>query len=115
MLRLAFLAGCLLLASTAAAEDCRMPNAPEVPDGATASDDQMVAAHTAVQEYVTSGNAYIVCLTKLRDAADPNTPAEQIATWTQQHNTAVDRMKDVADRFNAQLRIWKARGSTPPG
>jgi hypothetical protein len=50
-----------------------------------------------------------VCLTKLRDAADPGTPPEQIAAWTKQHNDAVDRMNDVAARFNAQLKVWKAR------
>jgi hypothetical protein len=110
MLRLAFAASCLLLAAaTAVAEDCRAPNPPDVPDGATASDDQMISAHTAVQDYVSAGNAYIVCLTKLRDSADPNTPVQQIAEWTKQHNATVDQMKDVADRFNAQLRIWKAK------
>ncbi len=86
-----------------------MPAAPDVPDGAKASDDEMSAAHAAVAEFVTAGNAYIVCLTRLHDAADPNTPAEQLAEWTRQHNAAVDRMNDVADRFNAQLRVWKQR------
>lgn len=109
MLRLALIALCLGFAGAALAEDCRMPATPDVPDGATASDAEMSAAHDAVADFVAAGNAYVVCLTKLRDAAPANTPTEQIAAWTKQHNDAVDAMNDVADRFNAQLRVWKAK------
>lgn len=111
MLRAVVAVLCVLsvAAAASAAEDCRMPAAPDVPDGAKASDAEMSTAHDAVAEFVAQGNAYIVCLTKLRDAADPNTPVEQLAEWTRQHNAAVDRMNDVADQFNAQLRIWKGR------
>jgi len=114
MLRPVCAALCLLAAARAGAADCRLPPEPAIPDGAHASDDEMVRAHDAVATWVADGNAYVVCLTQLRDAADPNTPVEQVAEWTRQHNAAVDRMNDVADRFNAQLRLWKARESPAP-
>jgi hypothetical protein len=109
MLRPILVALCLASGSAAAAGDCRMPDAPAVPDGARASDDEMVRARDAVASYVQAGNAFIVCLTKRRDAAAPSTPPERIAEWTRQHNGAVDQMNDVAGRFNTQLKVWKAR------
>lgn len=109
MLRPILVVLCLAAGSAVAAEDCQMPNAPTVPDGASASDDEMLRARDAVASYVEAGNAFIVCLTKRRDAADSRTPPAQIAAWTKQHNDAVDQMNDVAGRFNTQLKVWKAR------
>jgi hypothetical protein len=109
MLRPILVVLCLAAGPAAAAGDCHMPDAPTVPDGASASDDEMLRARDEVAGYVEAGNAFIVCLTKLRDAAEASTPPAQIAEWTKQHNDAVDRMNDVAARFNAQLKVWKAR------
>lgn len=77
--------------------DCSAP-APmiRVPDGATASRHDMLAAMHAVQQYNEAVTSYVHCL---RDSGDNLMPA----------NFALADLRRIADRFNAQLRIFKAR------
>ncbi len=105
---------CALLAATAGAT-CVYPRPPEnLPDGATATLDQMVAAQTAVKQFDKDIAAYNACLdmelqsimasTELNDARK----AELQAMQAKKNNAAVDEAQSVADRFNEQLRAYKA-------
>ena len=105
---------CTLLAATAGAT-CVYPRPPEsLPDGATATYDQMVAAQTAVKAFDKDIAAYNACLdmelqsimasTELDDARK----AELQAMQFKKNNAAVDEAQSVADRFNEQLRAYKA-------
>ncbi len=85
-------AGALILAlaaSLCAAKECRVPDPPSIPDGATAADGEMLRARAAVAAFVAGSDAYLRCLAEQIDSAEPNAP--------------------VAARFNAQLAIWKER------
>ncbi|MSP95600.1 MAG: hypothetical protein EXR00_10055 [Alphaproteobacteria bacterium] len=53
----------MLAAATFAAENtCALPMVPAMPDGATASRDQVIAAAASVKTYVTASDTYQECL-----------------------------------------------------
>ncbi len=105
-----------LAASGTAQATCIYPRAPEkLPDGATATYDQMATAQKAVQQFNEDINAYNSCLDLETEAAeksgtyDENRLQELRAIQVKKNNAAVDEVQAIADRFNEQLRIFKAR------
>jgi hypothetical protein len=107
----------LMLVGAANAE-CVYPKEPtNTPDGATATQDQMVEGMKAVKEYNTQVTAYLACLEQEKnarvEAAGPDAPAEQIeqikAIHNKRHNAAVDALEQTAARFNEQVKTFKAR------
>jgi hypothetical protein len=107
-----------LLMATAATAECTYPKEPSnTPDGATATQDQMVEGMKAVKEYNSSVTAYLSCLEQEMnarvEAAGPDAPAEQIeqikAIHTKRHNAAVEALEQQAARFNEQVKVFKAR------
>jgi hypothetical protein len=102
--------------SGAAGAACIYPRAPEqVPDGSTATYEEMVAAQKAVQEFNEDINAYNACLdlematAEKSGAYDENRLTEMRAIQAKRNNAAVDEVQAIADRFNEQLRVFKAR------
>ena len=101
--------------------DCSYPPPPsKIPDGNTATKDDMIAAQKAITQYNKDVNAYISCIkleheaamTKLGDKPTPEQKAdmdraEQVEV--QKNNAAVDQLQSIADRFNEQVRIFKAK------
>jgi hypothetical protein len=112
------LAGGLVAAQAQAA--CDYPVAPgKFPDGSQASKDEMLAAKKVVMKYNTDMEGYLACIKSEYDAkvaAETSATAEQKAEMQkmqdQKHNAAVEEVTAVTDRFNEQLRAWKAKN--PP-
>jgi hypothetical protein len=111
------LALALMMASAANAE-CVYPKEPSnTPDGATATQDQMVEGMKAVKEYNAQVTAYLACLEQEMnariEAAGPDAPAEQVeqikAIHTKRHNAAVEALEQHAARFNEQVKTFKSR------
>ena len=110
-----------LLAAPAFAGCTAPSNEVKVPDGATASRDDMVAAQRAVKDYNAAVKDYIECITKEMDArvalgGDKLTDADRqkiSADYTAMQNAAVERVQKVADNFNVELRAWKAKNAPP--
>src|SRR6185437_8734648 len=99
--------------------DCSYPQAPSpIPDGNTATLAQMISTQKAVQAYNEQMNAYLSCIQLERDsrvaqAGDKLTKQQKqalAAIEVQKHNAAVDQLHAVADQFNAQVKIFKAKG-----
>lgn len=114
--------GCLTAARAHAT--CSYPLPPDkIPDGSKATKAEMVAAMKAVRAYNDAVNAYNACLPFERDdrIAKPGAPLTKEqenqlkAIEIQKHNSAVDVLQNVADRFNEQVRIYKARTDTKKG
>jgi uncharacterized protein YfkK (UPF0435 family) len=106
----------VFLAAGAAQATCIYPRAPErVPDGKTASFEEMAAAQKAVQQFNEDINAYNACLdlemSSLEKSGtyDENRLTELRAMQAKKNNAAVDEVQAVADQFNEQLRIFKTR------
>ena len=100
---------------------CTYPRTPDaLPDGNTASKEQMIAAKNEVQRYNTEMNAYLDCIKLEIDAATPKDPSklskddkakaeQQEKVLTQKNNAAVDELQAVVGRFNEQLKAYKAK------
>ena len=108
--------GLLLVGATNA--ECVYPKEPtNTPDGATATQDQMVEGMKAVKEYNNQVTTYLSCLDEEMnarvEAAGPDAPADQIeqikAIHTKRHNAAVEELESNAARFNEQVKVYKAR------
>lgn len=98
--------------------DCVYPKAPSsMPDGTTASEEEMLDGMKAVKSYNAEVTAYLSCLDMEMqariDAAGTEAPAEQIeqikAIQAKRHNAAVEELEAHAARFNEQVRAYKAR------
>lgn len=95
---------------------CIYPRPPEnIPDGRTASYDEMVEGQKSVKAFDADVTAYNACLQMELDAllADPSLDdarrSEISAMYVKKNNAAVDEVQSVADRFNEQLRAFKER------
>jgi hypothetical protein len=111
----------LVFGSVAYADDCAYPRAPDaIPDGNTATKDQMIASKNDVTRYNTEMNAYLDCVSRQIDAAKPKDASKlskdekakvdgQVKILTEKHDAAVDELHAVADRFNVQLKAYKAK------
>ena len=106
-----------LLAAAAQAE-CTYPKAPaNLPDGHSATQEQMVEGMKQVKTYNGQVTEYLGCLEQEMnarvEAAGPDAPAEQIeqikAIHNKRHNAAVDELEQTASRFNEQVKAFKAR------
>jgi hypothetical protein len=117
---LAVLAATALLSAGAAYADCPYPAAPDkLPDGATATLQDMLAGQKTVADYNKAVNEYVACIDK--EVADaiakggeqikPEQKADMQRVETQKHNAAIDRLQSVADRFNEQVKVFKAKAA----
>jgi len=108
------------LGTGAAYADCPYPAAPaNLPDGRTATMEEMVAGQTAVRAYDTAVKAYVDCIDKELDASiakagdslKPQQKSDMQHVEAQKHNAAIEQDQAVADRFNEQVKVFKARGT----
>lgn len=103
------------LASTAHA-DCSYPKAPDsIPNAATASKDEMVAAMSAFKQYNTDVDAYVACLDqetndKVKEAGGAGTIVQIKAMQAKKKAAANDERTAKIEEFNKQVRAFKAKG-----
>jgi hypothetical protein len=112
-----------LLTATSEFLACAVPVEPDaVPDGATASFEQMRAARASVFAFDAATAAYNKCVdSTVNDgvqqyagvSAATSSVSIQVlkALGTRLHNAAVEKDQAVANRMNQQIRIFKARHS----
>jgi len=103
MTRLALLAAVLAgaIANQAAAE-CEKPTAATVPDGSTATLEEMLEAQTAVRTYLAEMEQFLACLNEEIDTQPEDTPQATAAAMIERYNASVTEMETVAAEFNAQ-------------
>ena len=98
--------------------DCPYPAAPEkLPDGASATLEEMVAGQKAVKVYDKAINDYVACIDreleeaikKGGDQLKPQQKTDMQHVEAQKHNAAIDQLQSIADRFNEQVKVFKAR------
>ena len=95
------------LAAPAAFANCRLPPAPsKIPDGATASQQQMVTAMQTIQEYNHDVQTYLQCL-NFEVRQNQLSPDNQVTL----HNAAIDQLQQIASEFNHQVVIFKSKHS----
>jgi hypothetical protein len=111
----------LLASGVSAHAACVYPQAPQkLPNGATATKEEMLAGQKTVKEYQAAvEGAYLPCLDQERNAAvaalDPNDPdyakkkAALDEVQAKKNNAAVDELQAVATRFNEEIKAYTAK------
>ncbi len=95
----------LLTALPVHADDCVLPPPPsKIPDGATASQQEMLNAMNTLKEYNGDVNVYLQCLDF--QAKQNHLPS---SIRDIKHDAAVTQLQSVADKFNAQVRVFKSK------
>ena len=116
MLRAIFISAALSLVASnmAVAQNCVKPAKPPIPDGASASIEEMVEAQTAVKTYQTGMANYRACheanMKALKPAiadAEPSATASYIGS-NKAYNDSVAQEEEVAAEFNAAIKAYKA-------
>lgn len=110
MLRIAALAA--LAFSFSAHAECAFPKAPAgIPDGKTASEQEMLAAMNAFKAYNAEVTAFGGCLEEeAKDRSVGSAQLMQLKTMkSKKLNAAVEELQAKAKLFNEQVRIYKGR------
>lgn len=96
---------------------CTYPTSPDkIPNGSSASMEDMLTAKKQVEQYNKEMEAYLSCIKLEYDtqvtSSDGTLTAEQKAELekrqVQKHNAAIDELEGVATRFNEQVKAYKA-------
>ena len=87
-----------------------------VPDGNSATRDEMIAGKKAVQSYLGDMEEYLSCIEAEEAQAliamgevDDETKRQRKSTFDKKYNAAVEEMNLVAEQFNVQLRAYNAK------
>ncbi len=92
-------------ASAPARADCVLPPAPsKIPDGNSASEQEMLTAMQTLKEYNSDVDTYTKCL-------DFEAKQNRLSKGEQErlHNAAVDTLQKIAAKFNEQVRTFKSK------
>lgn len=99
--------------AASAQAECTFPKAPaSIPDGKTATEQEMLGAMNAFKAYNEEVTAFGGCLDdEIKDKGLGSAQVMQMKTMkTKKLNAAVDELQTKAKQFNEQVRIFKARG-----
>lgn len=97
---------------------CEYPVQPEIPEGSSASKDEMVAASKAVKTFQSAMVTYRECLDSAAaaaiaeleiGAADEETIKNSKETAAKKYNASIDDEELVVARFNESVRAYKAQ------
>ena len=104
-----------LLFAAPAAFACDYPQRANVPNGQTATKDEMIAGQQSVKAYMAAIEEYLACIATDEETAIARLedPSEEVLQQREQmlgkrHNAAVEEMEIVAAEFNNAVRAYKA-------
>ena len=106
------------LAAGVAQADCARPDVKiDVPNGSKASKDEMLAVKKAITEYNAAVETYSACMAGEQDAeiakaGDKLTQEDRdkiVTRYSKPVDQEVDKLKKIADKFNAEIRAFKAK------
>jgi len=107
-------ASILFLAQSALA--CDYPNRAIIPNGSTATKDDMLAGQRGVKAYVSEMEVYLECIVAEEKAAistmdglEPEEEQQREDMINKKYNAAVDEMERIAAQFNAEVQAYKAK------
>lgn len=95
---------------------CDYPESPTLPNGTTATKDEMVAGQKEVKSYIKALEEYQQCLVDEEEAAraelgelEPEALKQREGVLTKKYNAAHDEMLKVAAAFNAELKEYQSQ------
>lgn len=112
--RYACLAPLLLSAQVGLA--CDYPSRVAIPNGSTASQEEMIEGQRGVKQYVADMEAYLECIVEQEKEAraaiadlKPEDEQQREDKLTKKYNAAVEEMEQVAAKFNVEVQTYKSR------
>mgnify|MGYP001554839705 FL=1 len=88
----------------------------DMPDGNSATRDDMLAGKRAVESYIANMETYLSCIEAEEAQAvislgvvNEETKRQRSAMFDKKYNAAVEEMNLVAEEFNIQLRAYNAK------
>ena len=107
-----------LILFTPTALACEYPERVPIPNGNTATKDEMVAGQKGIKEYMAEMEEYLACIEEedkeIRagiEEPDPIVEAQRDEMLVKKHNAAIEEMEKVAAEFNEEVRAYKARNN----
>lgn len=95
---------------------CDYPHRANVPDGSTATKEEMIAGQRGIKAYMGTMEAYLSCIESAEqetvagtDQIDEAAKQQRIDMYNKKYNAAVDEMNLIAEEFNLQVRAYKER------
>lgn len=94
---------------------CEYPENPTLPNGSTASKEEMVAGQKEVKGYIKKLEDYQKCIVAEEQAAreemelEPEAIQQREELLTKKYNAAHDEMMKVAAAFNDELKEYQSR------
>jgi hypothetical protein len=106
----------LLLLCGSMALACDYPERPPIPDGTTATKDELLGAKDSVQKYMEDVDAYLSCIENSEKAAiaEMDNPTEEELQrrdemLNQRFDAANEEKALVGEQFNQQIRAYNAK------
>ena len=105
-----------MIFATQGALACDYPQRIDVPNGTTATKDDMIAGQKGVKSYMALMEEYLACIEADEAQAvlglgdvDEDTKRQREEMFNKKYNAAVEEMNLVAEEFNMQVRAYKDR------
>lgn len=101
----------LLLAAPLLA--CDYPERAQIPNGSTATRDEMIAGQQSVKAFITAMEEYLRCIegaeadVKASEDIDDEEKASRVAALIKKYNAAVDDMNIVAAQYNDEVKAYR--------
>lgn len=99
----------MMVATTAMAECPMPPRPPQMPQGATATEEDMHQGREKLQKYVHILEEYQKCMENQIKTAPADTKPEVKEKWQAMADQAIDAAHEIADVYSIQLRAFKAQ------
>lgn len=114
LIRIIFISALILSAHSAFS--CDYPRRVSIPNGITATKDEMIESQQGVKRYVADMQVYLDCIVEeekvTRDTVKdlkPEQEQEREDMVNKKYNAAVDEMERLAAQFNAERQAYMAR------
>ena len=108
----------VVLAAPAFAVACEYPERPTLPDGSTASKEEMIAAQTAVKAFLASVDEYLDCIEQeekdaiaAMDNPDEETIKRRDELLSKRFDAANEEQFLFCETWNLQVRAYNAQKS----
>ena len=95
---------------------CDYPQRVLIPNGNTATKEEMIEGQRGVKQYVADMEIYLECIVEEEKQAreaiadlQPEAEQEREDMLNKKYNAAVDEMERVAAQFNAEVQAFRAR------
>jgi len=95
---------------------CDYPHRADIPDGTTASKEEMIDGQRGIKTYMGAMEIYLSCIEATEqetvagaDDVDEDAKQQRIEMLNKKYNAAVEEMNLVAEEFNVEVRAYKER------